>query len=219
MAPWWLQIGHKSEKCNDVIVWWHDVIVKFIWRCRVSLVKFSHWSKFHVNIMTRSGVMTIFDYWPEIRKSEIPLSEICTISGDWDKLGIPNLAQMFLIKRLLNVQNATVTAFTVSELSRENNKGVKFTPPILGLRCKWLRPPRKFNLCRYIHVNCNWLNIQEKDSFNLIIIVSTLWFWYLPSTRHVKKYIFFNHFLPMFYFRWSQLTEWRWRDVLGAHVG
>ena len=98
MAPWWLQIGHKSEKCNGVIVWWHDVIVKFIWRCRVSLVKFSHWSKFHVNIMTRSGVMTIFNYWPEIRKSEIPLSEICTISGDWDKLGIPNLTQMFLIK-------------------------------------------------------------------------------------------------------------------------
>ena len=28
----------------------------------VSFVKFSYWSKFHVNIMTGSGVMTIFFY-------------------------------------------------------------------------------------------------------------------------------------------------------------
>ena len=32
------------------------------------------------------------------RKSEISLSEFCLISGDWEELGIPNLARMFLIK-------------------------------------------------------------------------------------------------------------------------
>ena len=37
--------------------------------------------------------------WPEIRKSEIPPSEFCPISGDWGELGIPNLARMSLIKR------------------------------------------------------------------------------------------------------------------------
>ena len=36
--------------------------------------------------------------WPEIRKSEIPPSEFCPISGDWGKLGIPNLARMPLMK-------------------------------------------------------------------------------------------------------------------------
>ena len=36
--------------------------------------------------------------WQEIRKSEIPLSEFCLISGDWSQLGIPNLAQIPLIK-------------------------------------------------------------------------------------------------------------------------
>ena len=35
--------------------------------------------------------------WPEIWKSEIPLSDFCLISGDWSKLGIPNLARMSLI--------------------------------------------------------------------------------------------------------------------------
>ena len=32
--------------------------------------------------------------WPEIQKLEIPPSEVCSISGDWEKLGIPNLARM-----------------------------------------------------------------------------------------------------------------------------
>ena len=36
--------------------------------------------------------------WPEIRKSEIPPSEFCPISGDWGKLWIPNLARMSLIE-------------------------------------------------------------------------------------------------------------------------
>ena len=35
---------------------------------------------------------------PEIWKSEIPLSEFCPISSDWGKLGMSNLARMFLMK-------------------------------------------------------------------------------------------------------------------------
>ena len=60
--------------------------------------------------------------WPEIRKLEILLSEFCPISGDWDKLGIPNLVQTSLIKCCWFLQNARVTAFTVSELLRENQQ-------------------------------------------------------------------------------------------------
>ena len=48
--------------------------------------------------------------WPEIWKLEIPLSEFCPISGDWGKLGIPNLARTFLIKCYWMLQNARVTA-------------------------------------------------------------------------------------------------------------
>ena len=99
----WLPHGCKMSmdcKKNNVKFCANDVIVIF-WRCHVSFVKFNYWSKFHVNIIAGSGAMTIFVYkvirnhWPEIRKSEIPLSKFCPISGEQGELGIPNL---FLIK-------------------------------------------------------------------------------------------------------------------------
>ena len=61
--------------------------------------------------------------WPEIRKSEIPPSEFCPISGDWGELGIPNLARMSLIKCYWMLQNSRVTAFSVFELLGENQLG------------------------------------------------------------------------------------------------
>ena len=51
----------------------HNVIVKFCWRRFVSLAKFSYWSKFHVNIITDSGVMIIFFYKGSTRNPEIPV--------------------------------------------------------------------------------------------------------------------------------------------------
>ena len=53
--------------------------------------------------------------WSKIRKSEIPPAEVCPISGDWGKLGILNLARMFLIKSYWMLQNARVTVLTISE--------------------------------------------------------------------------------------------------------
>ena len=67
--------------------------------------------------------------WPEIKKSEIPPSEFCPISGDWDELWIPNLVRMSLIECYWRLQNSRVTAFTVFELLRENQLGGKITPP------------------------------------------------------------------------------------------
>ena len=62
--------------------------------------------------------------WPEIRKSEIPLSEFRTISREWGELGIPHLARMSLIKCYSMLQIVRVTAFTISELLRENQQGL-----------------------------------------------------------------------------------------------
>ena len=61
--------------------------------------------------------------WPEIRKSEIPPSEFCPISGDWGKLWIPNLTRMSLIECYWMLQNSSVTVFTVFRLLRENQLG------------------------------------------------------------------------------------------------
>ena len=78
----------------------YDVAVKVFWCCFVSFVKFSYWSKFIVNIIVGSQVMTTF------QKSEIPLLQYFPIFGHWSKLGIPNLAQMFLMKCYQMLKNA-----------------------------------------------------------------------------------------------------------------
>ena len=49
--------------------------------------------------------------WPEIRKSEICLSEFCPISGDWCKIGIQNLTRMLLLKCYLRLQIAKGYSF------------------------------------------------------------------------------------------------------------
>ena len=52
--------------------------------------------------------------WPEIWKSEIPPSEFRPISGDWGKLGLPNVARISRIncnKILLNVAKCQGNSF------------------------------------------------------------------------------------------------------------
>ena len=53
----------------------------------------------------------------------MPSSELFPISGDWGNLGIPNLARVFLIRYYWILQNAKITAFTVSDLFREKQQG------------------------------------------------------------------------------------------------
>ena len=51
------------KKHNNDIICWHDAVVSFFLTVLfASLVRFSYWSKFHVNIITGSGVMTSFFY-------------------------------------------------------------------------------------------------------------------------------------------------------------
>ena len=111
IAPNWPQVGKMTMTSLSIFF---DV--------DFSLVKFSYWSKFHVNIIIGSGVMLIWN-WPEIRKSEIPLSGFCSVSGNWSEQGQPNLARTSLIKYYWMLQNARVTAYTVSELLWEKSFG------------------------------------------------------------------------------------------------
>ena len=125
-APNW----HKNLKNdNDVTIFWHDVKFNFFWRCFVSVVKFSYWSKFYVNIITGSGIISFIRI---DQKSEIPPSEFCPISGDWGELWIPNLARMSLIECYWMLQDCRVTAITVFELLRENWGGGKIIPQDYG---------------------------------------------------------------------------------------
>ena len=74
---------------------------------------------------------------PEIQKSEIPPSEFCPISGDWGKLGKPNLAKIPQMNFTECCKMPRLQLLPVSELLSENQKGgIKLppSPPRLGLK-------------------------------------------------------------------------------------
>ena len=117
-----LAINWKND--NDVTIFQNDVIFKYFWRFFVSLFKFSYWSKFHVNIITVSGVMTILFYKGLTRNSEIGNTPVWILPNIW-RLGWVSDTKFgtnFSNKMLLNATNARITAFTVSELLRENQQ-------------------------------------------------------------------------------------------------
>ena len=125
----------KNPKNGNVItIFRHDVNIKFFWRCFVCLVNFSYWSKFHVNIMTGSGIMKIFLYKGLTRNPKIGNTPVWVLPNVW-RLGRvmdTHLARMSLIECYWMLQNSGVTAFTVFELSKENQLGGEgggITPP------------------------------------------------------------------------------------------
>ena len=70
------KVAKNPKNENDVKIFRHDVNVNFFLGFFISLVKFSYWSKFHVNTIVGSGIMTIFFYKgltrnPEIRNSPV----------------------------------------------------------------------------------------------------------------------------------------------------
>ena len=77
------KLAKNPKNDNDVTIFRHDVNVKFFWRCFVSLVKFSYWSKFHVNIITGSGIITIFFYKGLTRNPEIRNNPVWVLPYTW----------------------------------------------------------------------------------------------------------------------------------------
>ena len=113
---------------NKFTIFQNDVIVNFFWRFFVSLVKFSCWSKFHANIIAGSGVMTISFYKRLTRNPEIGNTPVWFLPIIWRLGRVRNtkFGTNVSNKMWLMLQNAKVAAFTVSELLKENQQGVKF---------------------------------------------------------------------------------------------
>ena len=77
------KLAKNPKNDNDVIVFRHDVIVKIFWHGLVSLAKFSYWSKFHINIITGSGIMSIFFYKGLTRNPEIRNTPVWVFPNIW----------------------------------------------------------------------------------------------------------------------------------------
>ena len=115
------------------MVIWHNY---FSWRCCVFPIKFSYWSKFHVNVITGSTVITIFVDKGLTRNPEIENTPIWVLPNIW-KMGQVRgtvLVEMSLIKCYWMIKNASVTAFTVFELLRERVRSAHNIIPILWIK-------------------------------------------------------------------------------------
>ena len=81
--PDWSKLAIKRKNDHYVAIFQLDFIVNFFWPCFVSLVKFRYWSKFHVNIITGSGVMIIFLLKGLTRNPEIGNNPVWVFPNIW----------------------------------------------------------------------------------------------------------------------------------------
>ena len=132
--------------------------LNFFLRCFIFLVKFSFWSKFHVNIFTGSGVMTISFYKILTRNPEVGNTPVWGLTNIW-RLGQGRTTKFGT--------NASLTAFTVSELLRGDQQGEgrgKINPTPTQIRVKrefcvlffFRKPVRYFEnlFCMYLLFSC-----------------------------------------------------------------
>ena len=77
------KLAKNPKNDNDVTISDMTSSSSFFCRCFVSLVNFSYWSKFHVNIITGSGAMTIFFCKELTRNPEIGNIPVCVFPNIW----------------------------------------------------------------------------------------------------------------------------------------
>ena len=77
------KLTKNPKNNNDFTIFRHDVIVKFFWSFFVTLVKFRYWSRFHVNIITGSGIMTISFCKVLTKNPEIGNNPVWVFSNIW----------------------------------------------------------------------------------------------------------------------------------------
>ena len=118
-------IGRKLKRWqwhHNFTTWRHR---QFFWRCFVSLVKFSYWSKFYIFIITGSGIMTIFFQEGLTRNPEIGNTLVWVLPNIWRlwwiTKGIANLAQTSLIKCYWMLQNASVIWLRMGKFDNLSN--------------------------------------------------------------------------------------------------
>ena len=136
---------------------------KFFWRCFVSLMKFSYWSKFHVNIIIGSGVMTIFFYKGLTRNAEIGNTPIWVLSNIWrlGQVGDTKFGANVSNKMSLNAAKYKGHIFyrfwVIKGKSRGRVKLPPPPPPRLGLRARKVRNVINFSLFQMFRFFSSWL--------------------------------------------------------------
>ena len=126
----------------------------FFWCCFVSLLKFSYWSKFHVNIITGSGVMTVFFYQELTRNPKTGNTPVWNLPNIWrlwqvrdTKFGA-NVSNKILLKAA-KCQGYSFYRWVIKGKPTRGEGGVKSLPPSprLGLNKKLFLFSKYSNFC------------------------------------------------------------------------
>ena len=109
------KLAKNQKNDNDVTISRHDINVKFFWRCFVSLFNFRYWSKFHVNIINGSGIITIFVYMGLTRNPEIGNTPVWVLSNIWRLGQVMDTMSLIECYRMLENSRVTVYCFWIIE--------------------------------------------------------------------------------------------------------
>ena len=125
-----------NQKNQNVTISQHNIIISFFQDCFISLVKFSYWSKFHVNIITGSGVRTILFCKGLTRNLELKNILACVFPNIW-RLGQvrdTKFGTNVSNKILLNAAQCQGYSFYHFWVIKEKPTGGKIFPPRLELK-------------------------------------------------------------------------------------
>ena len=151
--------------------------ISLFWRCFVSLVKFRYWAKFHVNIITGFGIVTIFFLKRLNRSLEIGNTPVWVSSNIW------RLEQFINTKFGTNVSNRMLLNATKLDGDRfyrfwvikgkPTGRGVKLPPPPprLGLKTLSLK-------CKIFAIS-----LVETACIFLICLIATVQIWMECETQ------------------------------------
>ena len=141
--------------------------------------------------------------WPEIRKSEIPPSEFCLTSKDWDQLGIPNFVRMFLQNVTMpGLQLLPFLSYEVLTYRRRGGWGIRVNSLIHSSHSSiWV-----FKKNRHSNVSLKFLCDAK-------LITSLFYFWYIIVP--VKTTFLYLYILKLRTFEYGCLVllhTRRWKD-------
>ena len=183
LRPWTNNIGlgplnkalalSRKKICNAIVI--------FCWQCCVSLVKFSCWFKFHVNIITDSGVGTIFVYKGLARNTEIGNTPMTVLPNIWrlgqvkdTKFGT-NVSNEKLLKAL-KCKDYSFYCFWV--IQGKPTRGGKITPNQISVH-----GGIKLALTSFYYVSREiWLGNSKK-----VICIDQSRFYIFPHTQEFKN--------------------------------
>ena len=122
------KLAKNSKHDNGITIFLHNVNIKFFWCCFIFLVKFSYWSTFHVNIITGSGIMTIFFYKGLTRNPEMRNPLVWVLPNIW-RLGQVMGTKLGTSISNIILLNAAKFQSLLSYYEKSNWRGDKITPP------------------------------------------------------------------------------------------